>query len=73
MYNNYYIYIIYYYSFLNIDFASAIPLSCSRKITFIDTLIFTTLFPIAMTLLLGILCLFEYNWGKKKNICTKRY
>jgi hypothetical protein len=50
---------------LNLNLAQALPFSCDNDFTYVDTLIFTTLFPIALCALLVVCGMVEYHLAAK--------
>ena len=51
------------FSVFNLNVISVVPFSCQRPYTFIDKLVFTTLFPVALAILLMLLFVGEGMWN----------
>jgi hypothetical protein len=50
------------FSVFNLNVISVVPFACTNHYTFIDKLVASTLFPLALTLLLALLWLLEAGW-----------
>jgi hypothetical protein len=52
------------FNFMNLSFTSLFPIGCQGKFNFIDTVLWTTLVPIAISFLLFLAYSMEINWSE---------